>query len=654
MGIREFIRTPLPAASTTTVTLPRGSGDVGRVDPADALAGMGGIEADYTGHTLLVSPGRLAAIERWFLAAGAFLLPLTYWWGTYDRYVLPKLLVARLLVIGLLILFVIRTVVTGSLTIRRTPLDLPLLAFVASALLSAAFAYNRNVALVGTYARYDGVFTILLYAALFWLSVQALGNAVPSPARGGGSEWGPPDTARLLLRILLASGYLVAAVAIIQSMLDSMAQGSVAPAFGTLGQQNVLGAFLALLCPLAYRELVEATSWSARIVALNVLAIMGIALILTLSRSAWLGTVVAGAILIVGRHRAILRPRVVAAAIVLVGLALAGFTVGGALGHAIESRAATVFDLNAWGPRPAIWRDSVELIASRPLVGYGPDNFGLVYPRFQAGYLGTQPVDKAHAESLQVAATQGLIGLAAYLLVLAAFVRAFWRGRHRAGAIAILAGWAAYQVTLQLNFSTLAASLPFWIFAAAAMESWDATRSRVNTSASAPAGPVGPRERRFSAKRAFETFVKGRMGVASWPREIIVGALAALAIVNTAVPFLADTRLQAAVQADVAGHSDPARIAAGLARELVPQESVYAVEVGNIAFERSDWASAADAYDAASRLGTYNPLVYRNLALAEINLGRFADARAAAAKAVELDRFDPANRALLAGLQAGP
>src|SRR5438309_11840423 len=33
LGIREFIRTPFPAASTTTVTLPRVSGDAGRLGP---------------------------------------------------------------------------------------------------------------------------------------------------------------------------------------------------------------------------------------------------------------------------------------------------------------------------------------------------------------------------------------------------------------------------------------------------------------------------------------------------------------------------------------------------------------------------------------------------------------------------------------------
>jgi tetratricopeptide (TPR) repeat protein len=295
----------------------------------------------------------------------------------------------------------------------------------------------------------------------------------------------------------------------------------------------------------------------------------------------------------------------------------------------------TVFDVSAWGPRPAIWRDSLRLIASRPIFGYGPDNVGLVYPRFEATNLGRAQIDKTHAESLQVAATQGLVGLAAYLLVLAAFVRAFWKGRKREGAVAIFAGWVAYEVTLQLNFSALAASLPFWIFAAAAMESWGATSPH-------PALP----------QRGRESSAAGRESSA--PAAITIAALTALAIVGTVFPYLADSNLRIAVTADFEGRSDAARVAAAQARDLAPRESVYAVEVGNIAFERTDWASAADAYVDAASLGTYNPLVYRNLALADINLGRFTEARAAAAKAVELDRFDPANRALLAGLQGGP
>src|SRR5205807_7381584 len=83
---------------------------------------------------------------------------------------------------------------------------------------------------------------------------------------------------------------------------------------------------------------------------------------------------------------------------------------------------------------------------------------------------------KAHAETLQVAATQGLIGLAAYLWILVAFGRAFWAGRRQPGAVAVFAAFVAYQVTIQLNFTALASAFPFWILAGAAMILFGAAR----------------------------------------------------------------------------------------------------------------------------------------------------------------------------------
>jgi len=574
-----------------------------------------------------VTPRGLAGIVRWFLRLGAFVLPVAYWWDTYDRYVIPKLLLARVLVLGLLVLFAIRVIVTGSINIKRTPLDLPLLAFVASAFASTLLAENQNVAVFGTYSRYDGFLTILMYAALFWLSVQALD--VPSPS--GGGQGGGVGEARILMRVLLASGYVVAVIAVLQSVTDSMTQGVLVPAFGTLGQKNVLGAFLAMLIPLAYRELVEAVSWSARVIALNAITILGVALLLSLSRSAWLGTAAAAVVLLLGGYRPTLRLGLACCAVVLVGgLIVAGLRLGGGV-HAEQK----VDELALSGDRPALWRDTLSLTASRPVFGYGPDNFGLVFPRFQTTYLGRQQWDKAHAETLQVAATQGLVGLAAYLLVLAAFVRTFWRGRQRDGAVPTFAAWVAYQVTLQLNFSALAASLPFWIFAAAAMESW--------------VSPAAERQREASTSLPRS---RGRVGVGA--AAITIASLTALPVIATVFPYLADSRLNVAVKADIDGRSDAARTAAAEARDFAPRESVYAVELGNIAFERGDWTEAASAYQDAATLGTYNPLVYRNLALADRNLGRYAEARAAAKKAVELDRFDPANRALLAQFGSSP
>jgi O-antigen ligase len=536
--------------------------------------------------------------ERWFLRAGAFLLPLAFWWDTYDQYVVPKVLVARALVFGLLILSLVRVVVTRKVVIKRTPLDLPWLAFLASAVLSTLVAVNQNVAVFGTYSRYDGLLTIVTYAAIFWLSVQALEG---------------PEDGRTLLRVLLASGYVVAMIAIFQSITDSLAQGAVAPAFGTLGQKNVLGAFLAMLCPIAYWEVAAARSWATRAIAGSALAVVGLALFLSFSRSAWIGLGIAAVIAAVGIRGPGLRTAMAGVAVLLVLVAAIAIFTGSQLQRA---------DLGELGDRPAVWRDSLHLIASRPLLGYGPDTFGLVFPRFQAADL-HQQWDKAHAEMLQVAATQGVVGLAAYFLLLGAFIRTFWRARQNKGAYAVLAGWAAYTATLQVNFSALAAALPFWFFTATAMEIFGATRlSRVRAI---------PRGRLTAAAGSF-----GILGLL---------ALGTLCIV---LPYQADAHLLIAVNADYAGRSGDAVAAARLARMLWPWESVYAVEVGNLAFERGDWAAARVEYVDAADLGTYNPLVYRNLALADRNLGLRSEGEAAARKAVELDRFDPANRALLA------
>jgi O-antigen ligase len=547
--------------------------------------------------------GRVALIQRWYLRAGLFILPLAYSWGTYDPFVLPKLLVARMLVIGLLALFIARVMATRALVVKRTPLDLPLLAFTGSAALSTVFAYNLNVAVFGIYSRYDGLLTILTYASLFWLTVQAVADA---------------GEARKLMWVLLAAGYAVAAIAIFQSVSDSIRQNALVPAYGTLGQKNVLGAFLAMLCPLAYGELVAAKSWGGRVLALNALAMCGIGLYLTFSRSAWIGVALAAVVVAVWVRGPGLRFAIAGAlGIVLVAVGIAVLAQAGGLQPERT-------DLAEFGDRPAVWRASLQLIASRPLLGYGPDTFGLVFPHFQIANLHEQ-WDKAHAETLQVAATQGVVGLAAYALLLVAFVRAFWRGRANAGATAAFAAWVAYTATLQVNFSTLAAAFPFWVFAAAAMELWAATRM---------ASGRAPAHRRLVAA----------VGLAGVP--VVLG----LTVFGIALPYVADASLLVAVNADYAGRNRDALVPARQARMVGPRESVYAVEVGNVLFERSDWAGAREAYGEAAVLGTYNRFVYRNLALADRNLGRLAEARVAAGQAVALDRFDAADQALLAQL----
>ena len=570
----------------------------------------------------------LRGTQRLALRVGAFTLPLVVVWSASDSYILPKLLLARLLVIVLAGLWLARCALEGRLMAKRTPLDMPLAAFVGSAVLASFFAVNRALALFGAYQRYEGLLTILLYATLFWLTVQTIDG---------------PDEAKGLLRVLLAAGYVAALFAIIQSVLGSV-QGvrvgesaftfaGLQRAQGTLGNPNLLATFLAMLLPLALDELLQAASFSRRLYQLNVLLMMMVALLLTFGRSAWIGAALGLGIVAAARFRSVPRLRLIfvpGVALVVVGLLLALPARGGLpIGESLLTRAASITDPASGSSltRIHIWKDTIALIASRPLTGYGPDTFGLVYPHFETGnWTPGYRVDKAHADTLQVASSQGLLGLAAYLVLQLATLVVFWRARRLPATLAIFAAWLAYEIPTQVNFSWLPAAAPFWIFLAASTV-YCSTGGR---------GPsiVGLRRVR---------------GVA-FVGAAVAGLVLTVAAVNN--PYVAEQRFSAGLAAELHGHTAAARVAVKDALRLAPQNSVYAVEAGDLDLRSGDIASARGDYLQAARSGTADPSAYRSLAVIDELLGRRDEARWAAQQVVYLDPFGPAGRQLLDQLSA--
>jgi hypothetical protein len=257
-------------------------------------------------------------------------------------------------------------------------------------------------------------------------------------------------------------------------------------------------------------------------------------------------------------------------------------------------------------------------------------------------------IDKAHADLVQTAVTQGLLGAAAELAVLGAFLWLYWRSRRTAAGTALLAGWIAYQVATQFSFSWVLSAAPFWLFAAAAVVTW---RNRAGVSMS-----PGPRLSLPRLPRSIGVGVQAALAAL-----VIISAIA-LAIWSVGRPLLADARFFSALEDAGRGQRPAAQLAIAAARQLSPEQSVYAVEAGNLDLgldsrgapsPNADWRAARDDYTTAMRLGTFNPAAYRYLALADEVAGDHAGALTAARKAVELDRFDPINEAVLR-LISGP
>lgn len=571
-------------------------------------------------------------VSRWVLRIGIFLLPLAFLPDIVDEFVLPKLLLARLLVVVLAVMLLIGWLRQGAITWRRTPLDLPLIAFIGSAALSTIFAINHNVAIFGTYDRWEGLLTIVTYALLFWLAAQLISGE----ADARGLTWS-----------LLSSAYFIAAVAILQSGFGLLGGGHFADANGiiradaTLAHPDFLGIFLAMLLPVAVAKLVSSRPLLTRILAANLIIVLALGLLLTYTRGALIAAVIGlMVVLSLRRRRFHAWPLVAFVAALMSVMALLGAVAVARTGsdqarvtNALYARIVSIADLSSGSQagRVKTWQDTLPLIASRPIIGYGPDTFGLVYPRFQTSNRNLELFDKPHEESLGIAATQGVVGLLAYLWILVAFVRAFWAGRHLRGAVALFGGWVAYEIGTQVNFSYIPTSAPFWLFAAAAVITWAPTTEPLRIAA-------------FPRKVAIPTLAASSL------------VLAALAIPAVMLPYLADADYYLAQRTGDLGH---ARSLIAQARTLAPYVVAYAVQAGDLALNLdsndnpapdADWAGALEAYRTAARLGSYFPETFRHLAITDEYFGDHVGALAAARRAVELDRYDPKSQALLAKL----
>ena len=116
--------------------------------------------------------------------------------------------------------------------------------------------------------------------------------------------------------------------------------------------------------------------------------------------------------------------------------------------------------------RLAAWQTGVEGFARRPLLGWGAENFDTVFGRFASGYGAVaQPHDHAHGKLVEVAATSGALGVAAYLALWSWTFLVVWRTarglerRQRTLVVGAGAALAGGLVQSQFLFDTAVGSL---------------------------------------------------------------------------------------------------------------------------------------------------------------------------------------------------
>ena len=314
----------------------------------------------------------------------------------------------------------------------------------AVAFLAAAAGADFQRSLWSSYERMQGVVDLLHWFAFFTVLVSVLRT---------------PRAWRRLLALNLAAGTVLVLLVIARGLdLDLPFYGDLPESHrprlvGPLGNPIFLGAYLAvnILMALGFAAAAVlcpdgAERWRAGLAWASVAALQFWGLVLAGSTGAFVGFL--AGIAFAGAGFAVLAPGRWRRAAVLAGvLAVAG--VAGVLTVDPGGAAAKfLYKLDLGHPsvhgRLAAWRMSLAGFAERPLLGWGPENFDVVFGRFAAGYgAAMEAHDRPHGTVFEVAATTGAAGLAAWLALWAATLGAVWRAaRGLAGPMQVLALFA--------------------------------------------------------------------------------------------------------------------------------------------------------------------------------------------------------------------
>ncbi|GIL09396.1 MAG: hypothetical protein BroJett033_9070 [Chloroflexota bacterium] len=527
--------------------------------------------------------------------------------GTYNGLVEPRFRLLSLAGLALLAAAWLLARWRGGWRWHWTPLDAAAVLWTLAFGLSLAANQDawRRIAI--------GLWYMGLYAGLWFLLLDVLANRRLSRA-------GLVDALLLAGLIVLIFGYMQIVVTL------SAGLGLPRPV-STLGNPNTLAAVLVALLPLAAARAAGARTAPARALLAAYALAVGVLLVITRSRGAWIGAVVGLAVLatlLLARY-GLLSPRRLRAqwaalgrrvrAAVAAGALLALLVAAGGLVYLFDSLDDPGRDI---GLRTYLWEAALAMGGEKPLTGQGLFTFGRNLARYDS-IPPRQPQAHAHNAPLQIVAELGLAGAAAAVVSLALILTAAQRNWRRASpAERILlagagGGAAAFGAHHLLDLPAMAPAVALVGLATLA-------------ALAAPVQPVALRKRVWRWARAL-------ILTGLWAGLVVSGAWA-----TTVYSGYLDTMRAAVYDGDY--RAAAARLGAVIAAEpdlaLYHGQRAYLLGLAARAGDGAAATEAAAVYGRASELDPYYAPYHANQAALLWNSGQLEAAFAAQRRAVEL------------------
>lgn len=435
-----------------------------------------------------------------------FLVPLVMTPWNFELFEYNKMMLTYVLTIVITASWLIKMVRQRRILFKRTPLDIPLVIFLSSQLLSTLFSIDRHTSLWGYYSRFHGgLLSTVAYLVLFYALVSNL------------------DKKRVLNSIywLLSSAIVVSIYAVLEHFGHSfsclMFEGNFGVGcwvqdvqnrvYATMGQPNWLAAWLAALLPIPWVFALDMDigirNWKLKnlkkvLIPFFLISLFSLCLFFTKSRSGIPAAILALGLfifIIVAQKLIVLKEQLLRPIILvfILGIVLSSYLGLKTLFTNPKQDLAYIFGFTnqttvplhksyeggseSGDIRKIVWRGTVDIAKHYPLFGSGVETFAYSYYNFrpvQHNLLSEWDFlyNKAHNEYLNILATTGFLGLGAYLLLIDWVIWFFIRiitNKSEYLLIGLFSGWISILVTNFLGFSVVPVALLFFLFPAFAV-----------------------------------------------------------------------------------------------------------------------------------------------------------------------------------------
>ncbi len=579
------------------------------------------------------------------LIALLIVVPLVFYTYAYDVFEYNKLTAFRLFTLLGLLAYLTKIMLAGSEAVKPSPLWPPVIAIGISSLLSTIWSNNHVTSIFGVYEDFEGILMIANYILLFFLVNQHTRHF--------------NDVRKFLTAVVvagsLAGGYGVAQNFGFDFIMWNPTTYSATRLFGSLGNPNFLAAYVLMCLPIAGMLFLMARRPWVKSLLLFLVIVMTLSIFFTKSRGAMYALAAQGLVFAVyfifnmrwdtqlwkGNRRWI------AALVVLAGMTLFLPNVRSTIQVSV-ARTVAVLNIKALHitPRLYIWRSALQMMRDNPILGSGLDTFQITFPKYRLAeywrleWNGTP--EKAHNFFLQIGATTGFLGLAAWLWLIGLYFFKLAKQlpglspprRHLAAGIGI--AQVGFLVQNQFNFTVIAYGSLFWFFFALGLN-------------------LGREEESVdSGLKKGEPLTK-----ASWPWTDLATYVGAAALVLLAMVFsvrlwTADVYFKRGIIYLSSGYAEQAIGDLQQAVTLHPYREIYWVKYGIAHEELAKRAQqkepvlqkAAEIHQHTIEMNPLNGYDYNNLGRVYkywgdyLNPAKLKDAEAACIKASQLDPYN--------------